>query len=92
MAKLLQSAQFYLTWLFSQTKTKNLQNDKAFYFHKGSNNSAKPEQLMIPMSTNSHNWIRFIWLLKIQNVWRVWVQGFPNKSNNIDIFAKHKYS
>ena len=46
-------------------------------FHKGSNNSAKPEQQMISMSTNSHNWIRFIWLLKIQNVWLVWVKGFP---------------
>ena len=46
-------------------------------FHKGSNKSAKPEQQMISTSTNSHNWIRFIWLLKIQNVWLVWVKGFP---------------
>ena len=46
-------------------------------FHKGSNNSAKPEQQMISTSTNSHNWMRFIWLLKIQNVWLVWVKGFP---------------
>ena len=40
-------------------------------------NSAKPEQQMISMSTNSHNWIIFIWLLKIQNVWLVRVKGFP---------------
>ena len=57
MAKLLESTQFYLKkgsprWLFSQNKTKNLKNDKAF-----SNNSAKAEQQMISMPTNSHNWM-----------------------------------